>query len=190
MEELTVIKDNIEYYLLNMGALAPLVTSLLIIVESFLTILPIFLFISINIVCLGPFWGFILSYIAVVLGSYLAFLVVRHKLSLKFIETYIKDNKYISDLNFAGLLVILVLPYLPTSAVNVGMGLSKVDEKKYLLALIISKFFVVLFLGVMGVSIFDNIGEPKNLVLIVVVVVIIYGVIKLAEKYWRKRSNK
>lgn len=189
MEEIIWLKDNLDLILNSAGFLAPILASLLILLESFLPILPVFLFISINILVLGNFFGFLLSYICSVIASYLAFILVRRKFSNYFSNKLKRTHKYVNKLNFISLTVLLSLPYVPSSVINFIVGIGKLNEKKYLCSLLISKFFVVLFWGYIGTSFYDSVRDKRILLTLIVMLIVVYLISKLVEKIIERRIN-
>jgi uncharacterized membrane protein YdjX (TVP38/TMEM64 family) len=68
----------------NIGAFAPILACLLILVESIFPILPLALFITINFYYMGAVVGFIVSWVLTCIGCYLSFLLCRGKLKKHF----------------------------------------------------------------------------------------------------------
>ena len=64
-----------------LGVYGPLFGSLLIVVESILPVLPLFVFITLNYLAFGHFLGFIISWVCTILGCILAYFLVKKCLS-------------------------------------------------------------------------------------------------------------
>ncbi|MFI3261017.1 MAG: VTT domain-containing protein [bacterium] len=191
MEEMVLVKDGIEEFLNNWGILSPIISSILILLESFIPILPLFLFVSINIVVLGNVGGFLLSYIMSIISSYLAFLFFRRKVSIIFKDKLKKTHEQINKLNFIKTTLILSMPYTPGSMVNFALGLGKMENKEYLLCLIISKFFVILFWGYVGTSLFESLNDPSIILILIITLIMVYFICKFIEKnIEREKKNE
>lgn len=188
MEEINIIKESVETMILNGGVFTPLFSSLLIIIEAFCPVLPLVVFVSINVLVLGNVFGFIISYILTVLGSYLAFLCSRKFLKAPLDNKLEKTHKYISKLTLVKLALILSLPYTPGSIVNFVVGIGNLNKKDYLISLIIGKFFVVFFWILIGTNIYESITNYKILLLIGLMLIIAYIVSKTIEKNIEKRK--
>ena len=78
MNILNLLNDYIDAFLNNIGVLGPIIGSLLIMVESILPVLPLFVFITLNFIKFGPILGFIISWFCTVLGCYVSFLMFRN----------------------------------------------------------------------------------------------------------------
>src|SRR5574344_2178260 len=93
----------------GMGTFAPILACFLILIESIIPILPLFVFITINFIYFGHFWGFIISWIFTILGCLLSFFLVRkftQKIMSKLINKYPKIQKiakYIESLTLTQL---------------------------------------------------------------------------------------
>lgn len=188
MEELVLIINDLDEIVLNMGIFSIILSILLIIVESFIPILPLFLFISFNMIKLGNIMGFIFSYIASIIGSYLAFLFVRLKISKYLENKFANIHKQINKLSFINLTMILSLPYAPSSVINFAVGIGNIEKKKYLISLIIAKFFVVLFWGFMGVSLIDGIKDIRIIITLSLILIVVYLICKKVEKIIERRN--
>ena len=91
LEQLFNLNDQIIIFLENSGALAPLFACILIVVESIIPVLPLFVFITINFVVFGKLLGFIISWIFTVIGCMLSFYLVRKYLKNYYLNK-IKNN--------------------------------------------------------------------------------------------------
>lgn len=135
-----------------------------IILESMIPILPLALFIAINMLTFGNFVGFIISWIATIIGCTISFYLFRH---LQRHATRMIDKKpklkividKISNISFSSLVMILSIPFTPAFSVNIGAGLSNMPYRKYFCALCISKLFLVYFWGFIGTTFLESITD-------------------------------
>ncbi len=160
----------------------------LIILESIIPILPLAVFIALNVVSFGPLFGFLISWIATVIGCMLSFFICR-KLRKKFDNRY-KDNKqinkfkkYINKLSYSNLVILLAVPFTPAFAINIGAGLSEIDPKRYFSALMIGKVPMVYFWGFIGKSLLESITDPYTLMQIIVMIILAYIASKIVNKF-------
>lgn len=185
---LSNLSDYINTFLTNMGLFGPVIGSLLIIVESILPVLPLFVFITLNFLKFGPILGFIISWLCTVLGCYISFLMFRNGVQgwfekrLRNKKGVDKAMKVIDKIKFEHLVTLLAVPFTPAFAVNIAAGLSKIDELKYINALLIGKIFLVFFWGYVGTSLIESIKHPLALVKIFVIILVAYIVSKLLSK--------
>ncbi len=174
-------------FLMGLGIWAPILSSILIVLEGIFAFLPLVVFVTINIITLGAFFGSILSWILTTIGSFLAFYLCRIGLS-NFFQRKISKGKIskfmtkIDNLKFKQLVLIIAIPFAPSFFINVGAGLSKISIKKYLYALLIGKVFVILFLGYIGSNVIECLKNPLVLIKVVMLVVIAYIIAQVVNK--------
>lgn len=184
-EILTEIINSITDVMGNLGFISGF---LLIILESILPILPLAVFIALNIMTFGQVFGFIISWIATVIGCMLSFYLCR-KLSKWFDKKYGKNDKvkkfkkYINKLSYSNLVLLLALPFTPAFVVNIAAGLTDMDSKKYFSALMIGKLPMVYFWGFIGKSLLESITDPYTIAEVTVMLILAYLVSKLANKF-------
>lgn len=164
----------------SLGVYGPLFGSLLIIFESIIPPLPLFVFITINFVAFGNILGFIISWVCTCIGCVLSYLLVK-KLFRNWIVKKIKDvnlltkcMNYIENLSLTQVTVILSIPFTPAFMINIAAGLCNMDFKKFLIAILISKLFLVYFWGVVGTGLLESFHNPSSVITVIVMVVIAY----------------
>ncbi len=102
----------------------------------------------------GPYWGFVYVWIAAMLGAAGAFLIGRY-LGREFAASLIGDRlrKYDDGIARNGFATVLYLRlvYFPFTAMNFGMGLTKVRFRDYLwgtgLGILVGTFIFTFFVG-------------------------------------------
>lgn len=163
-----------------LGVYGPLLGSLFIILESIIPPLPLFVFITINFVAFGKVLGFIISWICTCIGCILSYYLVK-KLFRNWVVNKIKDvnlltkcMNYVENLSLTQVTMILSIPFTPAFMVNIAAGLCNMNFKKFLTAILISKFFLVYFWGVVGTGLLESFHNPTSLITVVVMIVIAY----------------
>ena len=188
---LDLLSEYIDTFLTNIGIFGPIIGSLLIVVESILPVLPLFVFITLNFLKFGPIFGFVISWLCTVLGCYLSFLMFRNGIQSKFEDKLRckpgvdKVMNSIDKMKFESIVSLLAIPFTPAFAVNIAAGLSKMDKIKYLYALLLGKIFLVFFWGYVGTSLVESIKHPLALVKIFVIILVAY----IASKIFSKKFN-
>jgi uncharacterized membrane protein YdjX (TVP38/TMEM64 family) len=172
-----------------MKASGPIAGFLIIILESIIPILPLGAFIAINNIVFGSFWGFVISWIATIMGCLLSFYAFRLGFS-KFLYRNIKiDGKihkfmnYVTKISLAKLTLLVALPFTPAFFVNISAGLSKMDFKRYFVSLLIGKLSIVYFWGYIGTSLIESIKDPSVLLEVLALMLIAYVISRLIQRY-------
>ncbi len=188
LEFMNNFDDLINNFLLGMGIFGPILGCFLILIESIVPVLPLFVFITINFLVFGNIIGFIISWIFTVLGCLLSFFIFRKKIKNWF-DGKIQNNlqfqkimKMIDTIKLEQLAVIIAVPFTPAFMINIAAGLSKIPTKKFLTALLIGKIFLVLFWGFVGTSLIQSLTHPIALLKVVILMIIAYISSKIVSK--------
>ena len=152
----------------------------LIILESIIPMLPLAVFIAINMLVFGNIIGFILSWISTIIGCTLSFYIFRtlKNKAWKYIskkEKLVDLMKKIDKISFSSLVIILAFPFTPSFSINIGAVL-------YLLALLISKISIVYFWGFIGTTLVESITDIGVLLKIAVIILIAFILSKIVTK--------
>lgn len=191
METLLLNIDELLNVLLeSLGIYGPILGSFLILVESILPVLPISVFITLNFYTFGNTLGFILSYVLTVIGCNIAFCLCRRIMQNRFAYLVKKFDKSkalklidkFSNIKLTNLVIVLAFPFTPAFLVNIFSGVSNMPHKKFLIATIISKPFMVYFWGYIGITLMESLTNPKQLIKIAAIMIIAYLISKLINK--------
>jgi uncharacterized membrane protein YdjX (TVP38/TMEM64 family) len=180
-------------FLNNAGILAPIVASLLILIESMIPILPLAVFITINFYYMGHIIGFIISHLLTCIGCYLSFILCRTKLKKHFDNMMNKKEhkklnkmmKVINKLSLEELSILIAIPFTPAFMVNIAAGLSNMNKKKFIIAIIIGKIFLVYFWGFIGTSLIDSFKHPYVLLEIGLFILLAFIISRIVNKKFK-----
>ena len=189
MEE--IINSFVNNVTSTMSSLGIISGIILIILESIIPVLPLGVFIALNVITFGEVVGFFISWISTIIGCMLAFYlsrklgnrIFRKKKNTKKRELIEKAQNKVGNMSLSNLVLILAVPFTPAFAVNIGAGLSNIKPRKYLLALIIGKIPIVYFWGFIGKSLLESITDPYTIAQILGMLIIAYLVSKLVNKF-------
>lgn len=182
------LANNLNEFLMNAGMWAPLLSSLLIVLEGTFAFLPLFVFVTINLLTMGNIIGSLVSYACTIAGCFLMFFLCRIGLSplfQKFINSKSKVSKFMSlidNMSFSKLVLIISIPLTPSFLVNLAAGISKIPKKKYLYALLLGKTCIILFWGVLGTSLVDCLNNPLMFIKVILMILICNLIGKLINK--------
>ena len=188
--------ENIDHIGEQYQALGPIIGFLLPFIEAFLPFLPLVVFVVANASAYGLWFGFLLSWLGSVAGSYAIFLLVRHfgkHPKLRFVTGSKKVEKLIKWVDMNGispLFVLLCFPFTPSVIVNVVAGLSHIHKKFYLIVLLAGKFVMILGMSVLGYDLRSLLTSPVKLIIAAVAIVMLWWVGKLLEKRLNARVEQ
>lgn len=173
------------------GDLGPLAPIALAMVESFFPPLPLIAIVALNVAAHGGFLGFAYSWIGVLLGGTLMFLLWRRVVKRFFwkvasrSEKLEKAQRWVSRLDVASLFMLSVLPFTPTSFMHFAFGISDFDEKRYLITMLLGKGAMVAMMAIFGQSLVSSLKNPVYLILAVV----LWGGMYWASKQFCKKHD-
>ncbi|MDD4036479.1 MAG: VTT domain-containing protein [Bacilli bacterium] len=168
--------------------LGPLFGMFLIILESIIPILPLAVFIALNTYTFGSVVGFVLSWIATIIGCILSFLIFRRYIRDFIYNRYANNKKviklidFIGNVSFTKLVLVIALPFTPAFLVNIAAGLSNISIRKFIVAIIFGKLSIIYFWGYIGTSFIESITDPFIILKTIILLLAAYVVSKLIDK--------
>lgn len=171
----------------------PLIVSLLfgfslIILESIIPVLPLALFIAINLILFGNVVGFILSWVATITGCIISYFIFKKGFSNKIYKNI--DNhpkikktvKTIKNIKFSNLVIIMAIPFTPAFSINIAAGLSRMSLQKFIFALLIGKLFIVYFWGFIGTTFVESLTDITVLFKLATILLLAFILSKIVLK--------
>lgn len=183
----TILTDICTYYLSFGG---PIVGMFLLVLEAFIPMLPLSVFVALNVNAFGIIIGTFISWIGTCIGCFLCYFLF-YSLSNKFIYKFINDRTKgriekaatsFKNISLSGLVLLITLPFMPSFFINIVSGIVGVSKKKFLTALFIGKFFMIIFWGYVGKSILDSLTDVKSIIYILGAIIVAYIISKLISK--------
>ena len=167
--------------------LSLLVGMLIIVLESIIPALPLSVFIAINVVAFGPIVGYIVSWIGTMIGCTISYWFFN-KIRLFAYRKLYKHTKLINFINkineikFSNLVLILAMPFTPAFSINIAAGLSEMEYKKYFLALLCSKIFIVYFWAFIATTFLESITDIGVIIKISILILGSFILSKIVNK--------
>lgn len=186
MELITTVINNLIMYLEGVGIIGGFI---LVLLESIFPIMPLALFIGMNILAFGNVTGFLISYVGTIFGCMMSFVLFSFLqsflykiLNKKTKEKLDKLMNKMKDIDFNALVIIHAMPFTPAFLTNIAAGLSGMKKRKYLVSLLIGKISIVYFWGYVGKNFLSSIKDPVVLIKIFLLVIGAYLISKIVEK--------
>lgn len=159
----------------------------IVILESIIPVLPLSVFIAINVIAFGSIPALIISWIGTTIGcslSYLIFTKVRKK-AYNHLYKHLNVINFINKvdrISFPSLVCLLAMPFTPAFTVNIAAGLSEMKYSKYLKALLCSKIFMVYFWVYIAHTFLESITNIWTIIEIIILLIGAYIVSKIVDK--------
>ena len=162
---------------------------LLVFIECFIPALPLSVFVALNVNAFGFLFGFLISWSATCLGSYICyrfFTFIEGKMTQKFLnrKTVQRVKKAIDKfqkIKFTELVLIITLPFTPSFLINILSGLTRVPREKFISALLIGKSFSVVFWGYIGKSLIESLTDIYSIIYIIGTLILAYIISKIVS---------
>lgn len=190
MNNLDLINTIVEYSTEVISNGGILFGMLLIMIESFIPVLPLSVFIALNTHTFGLLPGIVMSWVSTCIGCYISYLIfyyVSNNIIYKYLskKTRNKIDKAVDkfqNISLANLTVIITLPFTPAFLINILAGVSGMSKKKYIVALLIGKIFMVSFWGYIGKSFVESMTDISAIIVMSIMIIIAYALSKLIGK--------
>lgn len=188
MEILEYINNIIDIVLNYLGIFGPILGCTLIVVESILPFLPLCVFITLNCLSFGNVLGIIISWFCTCIGCYISFAIFDKFLKEKFVrklrkkEVINKTMKIVEKCSISNIAMIVAVPFTPAFVINIACGLSDMTHKKFITGILIGKFFMVYFWGMIGTTFIQSLKHPVVFIKIIIMMVIACLLSKIVTK--------
>ncbi|WP_301107810.1 TVP38/TMEM64 family protein [Sporosarcina sp.] len=160
--------------------------------EAFLPFLPLVVFVFANAIAFGFWYGFLLSWVGTVAGSYAVFLLVRyygHNRFFSFLKRPAKVQKLIQWVErngFGPLFILICFPFTPSALVNLVAGLSNMNKKNYLFALMLGKLVMIIMITYIGYDFRALFTKPIRTLIMFLLIFLLW----IVGKWFERRLNK
>lgn len=178
-ENVTLLKENILITLL--------LTLLIMLIQNTFTIIPLILVISINYSLFGFFNGFIWSWISSIIGGVLMFIGSRYFFQPLVMKRVNKE--LLSKVEKNGFLFVFqarIMPFIPTSLINILGGISSIRLKSFLLGTMLGNFIYFFLLTLIPAGLMN----PKLNQLVVIGICIILIIYFIYKYKWKRKKAK
>lgn len=189
-------EDNLEWFLEKFRSFGPLPGILLTFLKSFIPPLPTALIVGVNAAAYGFWPGFIYSWLGLVSGCLVTFLVVRKISSSRYLDKWAskpkvqKGMRWIQRNGFSYVFILGILPVGPFVAVNMAAGIARMHIQSYLLAVTLGKGIMVFSVSFVGANFADFLEQPLLLLGVLAVVIVLLWLSRKVEAYILRGSDE
>jgi uncharacterized membrane protein YdjX (TVP38/TMEM64 family) len=176
--------EELKLFLKSKGKLALFIIYFLQILQVVIAFIPSdFINLSSGYI-LGPYFGFLISYLGLVSGTIIAFYISRlfgKEIVLKFVkeETLNKiSNKVSSNMSITNIFILSIIPFMPRDVLVYALGLTNIKPKKFLFPYLLARIPLVLILSITGDTLFKNDDYIFYFFIISLIILILYNAFK------------
>lgn len=167
--------EQIIYSLQDHRVIASVVSFFIVVLETFVPILPLVAIVGANAFVLGLWLGFFMSWFGSVLGSTVLFL-----LSSKFSHTKVfkkfsghkvdRVTRWIQKQGFNMIFIAYLCPFIPDFLVTVASGISDMKLTNFLPGMVLGKFIMFILISYVGNDAYNFFTNPTKVFLLVLLV--------------------
>lgn len=175
----------------GLGIWAVVISLGLNILQTFIVFMPSVFLSGANAIVFGLFWGTLISWLGEVIGAAIAFVVYRYfgRATVEELENSREYLKKIDEMStrrgFGIVLVLRILPAMPSGMINLLAALSKISFSAYILATAIGKLPSLALETIIGHDLFswqENLGRLLTVTGIVVLGYVVYRLVGVRRK--------
>ncbi|WP_436861006.1 TVP38/TMEM64 family protein [Staphylococcus caeli] len=189
-------ETQVQQWVEMFGSLGYIVAFLLPFIEAFLPVLPIIVFVIVNVNAYGWFVGTLLAWLGTVSGSFIVFLCFRrftHTKYMKKVQRRKAVQRLIHFIDRKGVIPIFILmcfPFTPSALVNIVASLSHIKARAYLIVLLVSKFIMIGLIGWLGRDITSLFSSPLRLATVAIVIIVVWIIGRKLEQHFMHTSKE
>lgn len=161
-------EQNIQLFLDRFRSLGPLPGILLTFMKSFVPPLPTIIIVGANAAIYGMWQGFLYSWIGLVAGSLLTFLLIRKAAGSALIRRWAEKPKVQKAMvwarknGFSFVFLLSMLPVGPFVVINMAAGLTRMPVRTFAAAVALGKAVMVFCVSYIGTHLSDFVDQPAK----------------------------
>lgn len=148
-------QERIKEWVSGFGFWGPLIIIAAMIVQMFLIVIPSPLLMIVSTLAYGPWWGSVISYVAVAVAATIAYFIGYHA-SNAFVDKVIgqksaeKVNGYIQKYGVWAVVLFRVSPFLSNDAISFVAGLGEMRYVKFIVATTVGIIPLITMIAILG----------------------------------------
>lgn len=165
-------------------------------IDAFIPILPLWVFITVNVYAFGFISGFIISWVGSVLGNTCVFFILRRIGRNNITEFLYRPNKnhpilgWIDNASFLPMFIYFALPFTPAFVLVIFAAFVRVRVATFMLAMITGKFVMIFFIAYVGKDFKAIIENPIKGVVYVLIMLLAWFVGRKFENRMASKGNE
>ncbi|MFD1776822.1 TVP38/TMEM64 family protein [Paenibacillus rhizophilus] len=188
-------EENLRNMLERYRSLGPFPGITLTFIKSFVPPLPTLLIVGLNAAVYGLWLGFLYSWIGLVAGCLVTFLIIRKIASQRFLRKWAQRPKvarameWVRRSGFSYVFLLSLFPVGPFVVINLAAGLAGMRLRSYLLALAAGKAVMVFAVSYIGSDAGRFIRNPAEVLYVLLFVLLSLWGVKSIETYFSRPSR-
>ncbi|KAA8784145.1 TVP38/TMEM64 family protein [Paenibacillus amylolyticus] len=187
-----ITEENIRFWLEKFRSLGPLPGILLTFMKSFVPPLPTLLIVGVNGAVYGLWAGFLYSWIGMVLGCTVTFLIVREIGKSAFVEKWARKPRvkrsmvWIRRNAFSYVFLLSIFPVGPFVIINVAAGIARMRLLSFLLAVGLGKGIMIFSVTYIGSNVEQFLDHPVRWIGVVLFIALSLWASRKLERHFTR----
>lgn len=181
------VNQIVDFYR-SLGLWAVFISLGLNIIQTFIVFMPSVFLSGANAIVFGLFWGTLISWLGEVIGAALAFILYRY-FGRSTMEELEQSREYLQKIDelssrrgFGIVLLLRILPAMPSGLINLLAAVSKISFASFMLATALGKLPSLVLETLIGHDLFSWRENLPRLLVVTAIVAVGYGVYSLVRK--------
>jgi len=189
-------EENLRNFLEYFRSFGPLPGIALTFLKSFIPPLPTLVIVGVNAAVYGLWLGFLYSWIGIVSGCVVTFLIIRkvaqHRYFVRMAQKpkIEKSIRWVRRNAFSYVFLLSIFPFGPFVIVNIAAALSGMKLRSFFIAAAFGKAIMVFSVSYIGYDLERYIHNPIEIAYVVVFIVLSLLISKKIEAYFSKGDNE
>lgn len=186
---------QVSHFLKSFGRMSYVLGASAALLQTIFPFLPFVIVAGANVLTFGMFEGFVINYTMACLGATISFLFARymgHEWVERKLAKYpltVEFNKRMESNGFLYVLIGRFIPIIPSTAINMGAGVTRVKFKQFILATIIGKLPMVFLDSLFGHDLMHIKKYRSRLLLLIFIFIALIGISSWVKKKWLPAKN-
>lgn len=188
-------EENLKSWIEQFRSLGPLPGVLLPFLKSFIPPLPTLVIVGVNAAVYGLWLGFLYSWVGMVAGCMLTYLIVRRIGGHPLLERIVskpkvaKTRHWIQNNGFSYVFLLSLFPVGPFVVINIAAALSGMKLRSFLLAVLVGKGIMTFAVSWIGSDVTKYLKHPVELIYIVIFVAGSLWIMRRIEAWFARRDQ-
>ncbi|HEY2494518.1 MAG TPA: TVP38/TMEM64 family protein [Paenibacillus sp.] len=185
-------EENIKEMLDRYRDFGPLPGILLTFMKSFIPPLPTFVIVGVNAAVYGLWLGFLYSWIGMIGGCMVTFLVVRKVASSPYLQKWAQKPKvqksmiWVRRNAFSYVFLLSIFPVGPFVVINIAAGVARMRVLSFLIAVCFGKAIMIFYVSYIGYDLRRFVEHPFQLVYVFLFIGLSLFISKKIERYFTR----
>jgi uncharacterized membrane protein YdjX (TVP38/TMEM64 family) len=173
----------------GLGIYGKIIGMLLVVAQTFFPFIPFVVVAGTNVAIFGLKWGFVVNYLMSLIGAFSSFFFARYyghawvENKMQRFPAVTQFSKRMESSGFIYVLLGRLIPVIPSSAINLAAGLTKVRFSQFLLGTLIGKLPIVFLESMIAHDLFHFRKYKDRLLLLL----ILFALLIIIGHWFKKR---